>query len=244
MNTNTIHDTVRSAYAKVAKQSSSCCGGGSSCGPDASTMSQSLGYTHDELNSVPESANLGLGCGHPTAIAGIKPGETVLDLGSGPGLDAFLASNKVGSSGHVIGVDMTPEMIARASAAAREKNIQNVEFRLGSIEELPVESNSIDLVISNCVINLAADKPAVFREILRVLKPGGRVAVSDTVLLSELPDETRGSEEALAGCLGGALLFEDYAKILRLSGLRNLRMTLSEAWSNGPVASLTVEGRK
>ncbi|RJQ53331.1 MAG: methyltransferase domain-containing protein [Nitrospiraceae bacterium] len=214
---------VRDAYGKIAKGQKGCgCG---TCGPDAREFAKSVGYSEEELRAIPDDANLALSCGNPTALAGLKKGETVLDLGAGAGFDCFLAASKVGPKGRVIGVDMTPEMIAKARENARLNNVGNIEFRLGEIEHLPVEDNSVDVVISNCVINLSADKPQVFREICRVLKPGGRIAISDMALLKKLPDEILKSIEAYIGCVAGALLVDEYRNIVEASGLKNVRLT-------------------
>ena len=180
-------------------------------------LSKSIGYSEDDLRAVPD-ANLGLGCGNPTAFAELKPGDVVLDLGSGAGFDCFLAAQKVGSSGKIIGVDMTPDMLEKAQANALKYGYSNVEFRLGDIEALPVESRSIDVIISNCVINLAPDKEKVFREAFRVLKPGGRMYISDMVLLAELPEDLKNDKDLLAGCVAGALLKEEYLRLLKKAG--------------------------
>ncbi|UCC17900.1 MAG: arsenite methyltransferase, partial [Dehalococcoidales bacterium] len=180
------------------------------CRKQCTTRSKAIGYTDDEMNSVPEGANLGLGCGNPVAIATLKKGEVFLDLGSGGGFDCFLAANAVGETGNVIGVDMTPEMITIARDNALKGDYENVEFRLGEIENLPVSDASVDIIISNCVINLSPKKEQVFREAYRLLKPGGRLMVSDIVLLKDLPDEIHESAEAYINCIAGAVLKEKY----------------------------------
>jgi arsenite methyltransferase len=224
-----VRDVVREGYAKVARgERTSCCGPASSCGGAtiADEFAQEVGYSADETSALPEGANMGLSCGNPTAIAGLKEGEVVLDLGSGGGMDAFLAGPKVGRSGRVIGVDMTPDMLskARTNLAAYETRtgLRNVEFRLGEIEHLPVADASVDVVISNCVINLSPDKPQVWREIARVLKPGGRVAVSDLALLRPLPPAVVGMVEALIGCIAGAVLVDETDSMARGAGLTEI----------------------
>ncbi|OGP74967.1 MAG: arsenite S-adenosylmethyltransferase, partial [Deltaproteobacteria bacterium RBG_16_50_11] len=199
-----IKEIVKEGYAKVAKQGSSCCGPGSSCCGSADLaedISRRIGYSEEEITGVPEGANLGLGCGNPVALASLREGDTVLDLGSGAGFDCFLAANKVGKKGKVIGVDMTPEMIEKAKENAKKSNYRNVEFRRGDIETLPVDDDSIDVVMSNCVINLSPDKAKVFKEAFRALKPGGRLTISDIVLLKELPGFVKESIEAYVGCV-------------------------------------------
>jgi SAM-dependent methyltransferase len=243
-NTRKIQKIVKETYGSIARSpsSSSCCG---SYPAGADDIAQSIGYSQDEIGTVPDQANLGLGCGNPTAIAALKPGETVLDLGSGAGFDCFLAARKVGGEGRVIGVDMTTEMIekAKSNAAAAGSDADNVEFRLGEIEKLPVEDASIDVVISNCVINLSADKEAVFREIARVLKPGGRVAVSDIVLLGELPAELKDDVEAYTGCISGAIRIEKYRAAMEAAGLKDVNVTAKdisgyvELMENKPLAA-------
>ena len=223
-----IKKMVRQGYAKVATASTSCCGpavSGCGCNTKASSksLSKAMGYSDKEMASVPKEANLGLGCGNPIAMVSLKPGETVLDLGSGPGLDCFLAANKVGPSGHVIGVDMTPEMIAKARNNAKKK-YTNVEFRLGEIEKLPVADNSVDVIISNCVINLSPDKPKVFREAFRVLKPGGRLMVSDVVITNQLPEELMNSIGAYVGCLSGAIMKGQYLGTIKQVGFKNVKI--------------------
>jgi arsenite methyltransferase len=216
-----IRAQVRTAYAKVAQGSGGCSVG--CCGTEGAG-SLALGYTPDDLARVPEGADLGLGCGNPEAIAGLRPGDTVLDLGSGAGFDCFLAAARVGRAGRVIGVDMTPEMVTKARANARRVEAANVEFRLGEIEHLPVADASVDVIISNCVINLAPDKGAVFREALRVLKPGGRVAVSDVVATGPLPPELATSVEALTGCVAGAATVDDLRTRLAEAGFERVEI--------------------
>ena len=223
---NEIKKIVKEAYAKVARQGTSCCAP-SSCCPSSDTardISKTVGYSEDEINAVPDGANLGLGCGNPVAIASLKEGDIVLDLGSGAGFDAFLAAKRVGKAGHVIGVDMTPEMLDRARANAKKTGHENVEFRLGEIEKLPVEDDTIDVIISNCVINLSADKGAVFKESFRVLKPGGRLMVSDLVLSKSLPEAFKKSVEAYVGCLAGAVKKDDYLKLIKQAGFQDIKV--------------------
>lgn len=233
---NEIKKRVRDRYARAAETGSSCCGpvSGPCCGGEA-TMSkgqagQMVGYSPEELAAVPEDANLGLGCGNPTGPAGLKPGETVLDLGSGAGIDCFLAAKKVGPKGRVIGVDMTPEMLDRARENARKSGLANVEFRLGEIENLPVADGTVDVIISNCVINLSTDKPRVFREAFRVLKPGGRLLVSDLTLKKPLPPEIRGSVEAYVACIAGAMVKEDYLGAIREAGFKDVEVASEKAF--------------
>jgi arsenite methyltransferase len=222
-----IREIVREKYGQIAQAGKSCCGPGLSCcgaGQSAETLSIEAGYSKDELQSVPDEANMGLGCGNPTAFASLREGEVVLDLGSGGGLDCFLAAQKVGPSGKVIGVDMTPDMVSLARKNAAKGNDTNVEFRLGEIENLPAADNSVDVIISNCVINLSPDKKKVFEEIRRVLKPGGRFMVSDIVLLKALPKSVKENINALAGCVGGASLKEDYLEYMASAGFTDVRM--------------------
>jgi arsenite methyltransferase len=218
---------VREAYGKIARGQEGCgCG---TCGPDTKDFAKSIGYSEGELAVIPDEANLALSCGNPTALASLKEGEVVLDLGSGAGFDCFLAAAKVGPKGKVIGVDMTPEMVEKARSNAKKSGVKNVEFRLGEIEKLPVRDNSVDVVISNCVINLSADKTRVFQEIHRVLKPGGRIAISDIALLKELPEKVRESIAAYVGCVGGAILIDDYKKIVEAALLKDVRVTVKES---------------
>jgi arsenite methyltransferase len=211
-----VLEIVQEKYGEVARGERSGCG----CGSKES-VAAAIGYSQEDLEAAGD-ANLGLGCGNPLALSGIEPGMTVLDLGSGAGFDAFLAWRKVGSTGKVIGIDMTDDMLARARENSAKLGATNVEFRKGQIEALPVDSNSVDLVISNCVINLSPDKPAVFREIARVLKPGGKFAVSDIVLLAELPDQVKNDVSAYVGCISGAMLMGDYVRLALEAGLKNL----------------------
>jgi arsenite methyltransferase len=222
-----IRKVVRERYAKVVKQGSSCCTPAPSCcgGTELiQNISKKIGYTAAELKAAPEGANLGLGCGNPVALASLKQGETVLDLGAGAGFDCFLAAGRVGDSGKVIGVDMTPEMIEKARENARKGNYSNVEFRLGEIEHLPVGDNSVDAVISNCVINLSPDKKGVFAEAFRALKPGGRMMISDIVLLKELPAFIKNSIEAYIGCVAGAMLKDEYLKAVSEAGFQDIKI--------------------
>ena len=211
----TLTSAVEEHYAAVAR------GEASACSVPKEDLAKSIGYSEEEL-ALAGDANLGLGCGNPLALTQIKPGMTVLDLGSGAGFDAFLAWNRVGSTGRVIGVDMTDDMLSLARQNAEKRGATNVEFRKGFIEKLPVESGTVDYVISNCVINLSSDKPSVFREIARVLKPGGHFAVSDIVLLKALPDELAKSISAYVGCISGASLLNDYLSMALAAGLTSL----------------------
>ena len=221
-----IKKLVRNRYAKVAKTSGSCCASPISCcsAPTSKEVGSMIGYSEDEMTAVPEGANLGLGCGNPTAMASLKEGETVLDLGAGAGFDCFLAANKVGKRGKVIGVDMTPEMLDKARANARKGKYTNVEFRLGEIENLPVADNSVDVIISNCVINLSPNKKRVFEEAFRVLSPKGRLMVSDIVLLRELPESIHKNVEAYAGCISGAEIKDKYLESIRRAGFQEVRI--------------------
>ena len=261
-NLEEIRDSVRSRYAKIAKEETSGCGChalSSCCGSSTGsieTTSQALGYTQAQLDSAPGGANMGLGCGNSQAIAALKPGETVLDLGSGGGFDCFLAAESVGTSGRVIGVDMTVDMVGKARRNAENLNIKNVEFRLGEIEHLPVADASVDVIISNCVINLSPEKPEVFREAWRVLKPGGRLAILDVVALQTQPDDIKTNLSLISGCVGGTEKIEDIEKMLQAAGFRDIDIqTRNESresvreWFPGQnledyVASATIEAKK
>jgi arsenite methyltransferase len=224
-----IRQAVRRQYGRVAESDGAGCGCGPTCceTPTASaeTLSQGLGYTADDVGTVPQGANMGLGCGNPQAIARLKPGEIVLDLGSGGGFDCFLAALQVGDTGRVIGVDMTPEMISKARANAERGGYRNIEFRLGEIENLPVADGIVDVIISNCVINLSPDKPRVFGEAYRVLKSGGRLAISDVVAFADLPEKVRRDMALYTGCMAGASLVSEVEAMLEENGLTEIRVT-------------------
>ena len=225
-----VRDTVREGYAAIATGRSACCCGGGSCGTnDPTRLAEAIGYTAQSLASLPDGANMGLSCGNPVAIAALKEGQTVLDLGSGGGFDVFQAGQIVKAEGRVIGVDMTPEMLAKARKNIdfyqQNTGLDNVEFRLGEIEHLPVADNCIDVVLSNCVINLSPDKPQVWREVFRVLKPGGKVSVSDLALLQPLPEDIREMAAALVGCVAGAALVEDTRAMLEAAGFEAIVLT-------------------
>jgi arsenite methyltransferase len=249
MTDDEIRKVVREGYAGVARQSGSCCGPATSCRCStnvARDIGRNIGYTEEDLESVPEGANLGLGCGNPVALASLREGETVLDLGSGAGFDCFLAAKRVGAKGRVIGVDMTPEMIEIARQNARKGHYDNVEFRLGEIENLPAADSSVDAVISNCVINLSPDKKRAFGEAYRVLKPGGRVMVSDIVLLQELPESVRTSVAAYVGCLSGALMKSDYLAAIEAAGFGDIDIVEETAFAvelmaNDPTGAAVIQ---
>jgi arsenite methyltransferase len=239
----TVRQQVRAGYGEIAKQGSERRGGGKGCcgAPASQTekLAKTVGYSAEELATLPEGANMGLSCGNPNALASLQPGEVVLDLGSGGGFDVFIAGKKVGAAGRAIGVDMTAEMLAKArkntESYHKQTGLDNVEFRLGEIEHLPLADNSVDVVISNCVINLSPDKPQVWREIGRVLKPGGRVAVSDLALLKPLPGVVAEMVEALVGCIAGAVLVQETEHMARAAGLTEIRLKPKE----GYVAAMT-----
>ncbi|MDP1592436.1 MAG: arsenite methyltransferase [Prosthecobacter sp.] len=228
-NSDTLRHGVREHYAKVAEASG--CGCSTTCctpgGPrrDAAQASQTLGYSAEQTGVVPEGANLGLGCGNPLAIASLQAGQTVLDLGSGAGFDTFLAARAVGPLGRAIGVDMTPAMLTKARANAMKSGLDNTEFRLGEIENLPVSDASVDVILSNCVINLSPDKARVFAEAARVLKPGGRLAISDVVALKPVPDEMKADMALYAGCASGSALIADLEQMLAQAGFEDIRIT-------------------
>jgi SAM-dependent methyltransferase len=260
-----IRAAVRETYSAIAlSDTGGCCAPGdtsasSCCAPEAELVqigSLQLGYSESDLSAVPDGADLGLGCGNPGAIAAMRPGETILDLGSGAGFDAFLSARAVGATGHVIGVDMTPAMVSKARANAEQGDYANVEFRLGEIEHLPVADGIIDVIISNCVINLSPDKAAVFRDAYRVLKPGGRLAISDVVATAELPAEVAGDLALYSGCVAGASLVSDLEAAMAAAGFVDIRIApkdeskaFIEQWAPGRsvtdyVVSATIEAVK
>ncbi len=224
MDDKNIKEFVKERYSKIASNKEESCGCGRNGRDSIIKQAQAAGYTLEELNSIPSGAIFGLGCGNPTALAEINPGETILDLGSGGGIDVFLAAHKVGESGKVIGIDMTLEMVETAVKNSNECEFENVEFKLGEIENLQVEDNSVDLIISNCVINLTIDKIKAYREAFRVLKPGGRIMVSDLITEGFIPDEIRVSFQAWSSCVAGALEKQEYLDAIKSAGFRNVEI--------------------
>jgi arsenite methyltransferase len=240
MDREKIKEKVREGYGRVAVENRSCCGAGSSCcgsGASIQSISEMVGYSKEEMSQVPEGANLGLGCGNPVALASLREGQTVLDLGSGAGFDCFLAAKAVGEQGRVIGVDMTPEMVKKAWENAKKGGYRNVEFRLGDIEYLPVIDNSVDVILSNCVVNLSPNKPMVFAEAFRVLKPGGTFTLSDVVLLRPLPPVLANSAAAYLGCVAGASLKSDYLDMLRAAGFKDVRVVGESQFNVGDMTA-------
>ena len=220
-NADAVRDMVREGYAGIARNTGQCCGGATT---NADAIARRIGYSDEDVRAVPAGANLGLGCGNPLTLARVQPGEIVLDLGSGAGFDALLAARAVGPTGRVVGIDMTPEMLARAEANAEKAGVENVEFRRGYIEALPVDDAAVDVVISNCVINLSPEKARVFAETHRVLRTGGRLAVSDLVLKNPLPTGLLRSVEAYVGCVAGAMQRDDYLAAIRLAGFERVEV--------------------
>ena len=223
-----IKEVVKRRYAQIAKQDQQSCCPSCACGVNPLSQAEAIGYLREDLEHIPEEAVMGLGCSNPTTIADLKAGEVVLDLGAGAGVDVFLAANKVGATGRVIGVDMTEEMVDKAKGIARTHGYHNVEFRLGEIEKLPVEDKSVDVIISNCVINLSPDKSKVFHEAYRALKPGGKLTVSDIVSEGALPDEIKNDPEAWAGCIAGALEQQEYLKKIKKAGFGDVQVVSSK----------------
>ena len=252
----TLKTAVRTTYGNIAStdKASGCGGSVGCCGSAARATSDAFGYSDEERRSAPDGSDLGLGCGNPQAIAELRSGERVLDLGSGAGFDAFLAARQVGPTGSVIGVDMTSQMVAKARGNVLKTDCRNVEFRLGEIERLPVADESVDVIMSNCVINLSTDKPAVFHEAFRVLAPGGRLAISDIVAVRDLPDAIRGDLEAYAGCVAGAVLASEVEGMIRGAGFEDVHVdlkqesrALAQDWSPGVedlVASALIRATK
>lgn len=244
-----IKDFVKDRYGEIAKKGETCC----SCnGVSVLKQAAAIGYSLEELKNIPDSAIMGLGCGNPIALASLKKGETVLDLGSGGGIDVFLAANKVGEKGWVIGVDMTPEMIRKAKSNVRKGGYKNVEFRLGEIENLPVDDESVDIIISNCVINLSTDKEKVFQEAYRVLKPKGRMIISDIVTDKELPEDIKRSFPAWADCIAGALVRKDYLNAIKKAGFSRIKVLAENVYLEkgmsekikGRIISIKLEAKK
>lgn len=251
MESKKVKEFVKKRYGEIAQTDQSCCCSSSCCGPSTKEIAEEIGYSKTELENVPDSAILGLGCGNPVALANLKEGETVLDLGSGGGIDVFLASKKVGLCGKVIGVDMTEEMLERAKTSALKHGYKNVEFRLGEIESLPVETETIDTIISNCVINLSPNKLKVFQEAYRVLKPNGRLMVSDIVTHGELPEDVRKSFDAWAECIAGALEKNEYLDTIKRAGFRTIKIISEKDYTinlsddlAGKVMSVQIEALK
>jgi SAM-dependent methyltransferase len=240
MEKDAIKNKIKEGYGRVALENRSCCGAPSSCcGSSASIQSigEMIGYSQEEMRQVPEGANLGLGCGNPVALASLRQGQTVLDLGSGAGFDCFLAARAVGEQGRVIGVDMTPEMVKKAWENAKKGGYKNVEFRLGDIEYLPVIDHSVDVILSNCVVNLSPNKPRVFLEAFRVLKPGGKLTLSDVVLLRPLPPVLANSAAAYLGCVAGASMKKDYLEMLITAGFSDVQVVGESPFYLGEAAA-------
>ena len=250
MKNEKVKESVKKRYGEIAQNEKACCSS-SCCGTSKKDVALRIGYSDRDLKNIPDTSILGLGCGNPVALANLKEGETVLDLGSGGGIDVFLASKKVGSHGKVIGVDMTKEMLERAKTSASKYGYENIEFRLGEIENLPIEDGTVDTIISNCVINLSPDKLRVFQEAYRVLKPNGRVMVSDIVIQGELPEDFRESVDAWADCIAGALEKSRYLETIKRAGFRNVKIISEKVYTTnlygdlaGRIMSVQVEATK
>jgi len=241
----TLKAAVRETYSQIALgKTAGCCSDIGCCGPTLGPRPEAIGYSNEDRQNVPEGADLGLGCGNPQAIAELRDGERVLDLGSGAGFDAFLAARQVGPNGVVIGVDMTVEMVAKARANLRKTEIENVSFRLGEIEHLPVADASVDVIMSNCVINLSTDKPSVFREAFRVLTPGGRLAMADIVAVADLPSSVRQDVAAYAGCVAGAALVSDVVRMLNDAGFEGVTVAVRPEPRAALVTSALIRAKK
>jgi ubiquinone/menaquinone biosynthesis C-methylase UbiE len=245
-----VKEYVKKRYSEIAQSGESCCAT-ECCSPSTTDVALRIGYSEEDLKNIPEASSMGLGCGNPVALAGLKEGEIVLDLGSGGGIDVFLAAKKVGAKGKVIGVDMTKEMVSKARSTALKNGYENVEFRLGEIEELPTNDESVDVIISNCVINLSPDKEKVFQEAYRVLKPSGRILISDIVTEGELPEEVKKSFDAWAGCIAGALEKSQYLDTIRRAGFKDIRIVSKSTYNievskelSGKITSVQVEAYK
>jgi arsenite methyltransferase len=250
MESEKVKEFIKKRYGEIAQTKQTCCSS-SCCVPSLKDVALQIGYSEKDLENIPDSSILGLGCGNPVALASLKEGETVLDLGSGGGIDVFLASKKVGSRGKVIGIDMTEEMLERAEASALKHGYRNVEFRLGEIENLPIEDETVDAIISNCVVNLSPDKLKVFQEAYRVLKPNGRLMVSDIVTNGKLPEDVRKNFDAWAGCIAGALEKSEYLDTIKRAGFRNVEIISEKAYTislsedlKGRIISVQVKAHK
>jgi ubiquinone/menaquinone biosynthesis C-methylase UbiE len=246
-----IKKHVKNRYSRIAKSSASCCPSGECGGISFKEQARMIGYSDKDLEKIPAEANMGLGCGNPVALADLKVGETVLDLGSGGGMDVFLAAKKVGSTGRIIGVDMTKAMIEKAEKTAEKYGYKNVEFRIGEIENLPLEDDSVDVIISNCVINLSPDKKQVFQEAYRVLKPNGRMHISDIVTEGKLPTKVLKNLDAWAACVSGAMEKKEYLKVIEETGFKKIKVVSESSYEfdvskdlKGKVTSLKVEAHK
>ena len=247
---NEVKEYVKKRYSEIAQSGESCCTP-SCCNTSIADVALRIGYSEEDLKDIPEASSMGLGCGNPVALAGLREGETVLDLGSGGGIDVFLAAKKVGAKGKVIGVDMTEEMVNKARSTALKYGYENVEFRLGEIEDLPLKDGSVDVIISNCVINLSPDKEKVFREAYRVLKPNGRLLVSDIVTEGELPEDVKKSFDAWAGCIAGALEKNQYLNTITRTGFEKVEIVSQSTYDidlsqelKGKITSVQVEAYK
>lgn len=245
-----VKEYVKKRYGEIAQSRESCCTT-ACCAPSTTDVALRIGYSEEDLKNIPEASSMGLGCGNPVALAGLKEGEIVVDLGAGGGIDVFLAAKKVGAKGKIIGVDMTEEMVSKARSTALQYGYENVEFRLGEIEALPINDESVDVIISNCVINLSPDKEKVFQEAYRVLKPSGRILISDIVTEGELPEEVKKSFDAWAGCVAGALEKSQYLDTIQRAGFKDIEIVSESTYDidvskelSGKITSVQVEAYK